>query len=113
HHGGPMDETTLLAQLARLRPPTGHLAVWALGQAGYVLKGGDTVAVIDPYLSDALEPAGYGSGRALARQVPIVVAPGALRGVAAVLVTHEHADHCDPQTLGPLLGASPGAMVLA
>ena len=49
-----MPEGALPGQLEALSPPAGHLAVWALGQAGYLLKGGDTVMVIDPYLSDAL-----------------------------------------------------------
>lgn len=103
----------LASQLEALRPPAGQLAIWALGQAGYLLKGGDTLVVLDPYLSDALEPAGYGSPGELARQVPIVIAPGELRAVHAVLCTHDHADHCDPETLRPLLAANPEASVVA
>lgn len=107
-----MAETALLTQLAAIRPPAGHLAIWALGQVGYIIKGGDTVVVIDPYLSDAINAAGDPAG-ALARQIPIVVEPAALTAVDALLCTHDHADHCDPQTLGPLLAASPRARVLA
>lgn len=108
-----MGEPELLGQLERISPPEGHLAIWALGQSGYVLKGGATVAVIDPYLSDALNEAGYAPPGVLARQVPIVVEPGALAMVAALLCTHDHPDHCDLKTLGPLLEASPQARVLA
>jgi L-ascorbate metabolism protein UlaG (beta-lactamase superfamily) len=104
---------TLLQQLDAIRPPAGQLALWALGQSGYLVKGGDTLIAIDPYLSDALEPAGYGSNRALARLVPIVADPTALSSLAAVLCTHEHADHCDPATLRPMLAASPQARVFA
>ncbi|HEV7824018.1 MAG TPA: MBL fold metallo-hydrolase [Mycobacteriales bacterium] len=34
-----------------------------------------------------------------------------LRGLTAVLVTHQHPDHCDLDRLGPLLAANPGARV--
>lgn len=108
-----MREGALLRQLEALSPPAGHLAVWALGQAGYLLKGGDSVVVIDPYLSNALEEAGSAPPGTLERQVPIVVAPEALTAVTALLCTHDHGDHCDPRTLGPLLAASPQARVLA
>lgn len=39
----------LLTQVRRLAPPAGQLAIWALGQVGYSIKGGATVVVIDPY----------------------------------------------------------------
>jgi L-ascorbate 6-phosphate lactonase len=44
----------LLAQIERLTVPHGQLALWSLGQAGVVIKGGNTIAYIDPYLSDAI-----------------------------------------------------------
>jgi L-ascorbate metabolism protein UlaG (beta-lactamase superfamily) len=36
-----------------------------------------------------------------------------LRGLTAVLVTHQHPDHCDLDRLGPLLKANPDARVYA
>lgn len=108
-----MSESPLLAQARRISPPEGQLAIWALGQVGYLIKGGATVVVIDPYLSDAIDAAGYAPPGVLARQVPIVVAPGDLDLVDVLLCTHDHADHTDPQTVGPLLAASPQARVLA
>lgn len=35
-----------------------------------------------------------------------------LRGLDAILVTHQHPDHCDPQRFVPLVAANPGARVL-
>jgi L-ascorbate metabolism protein UlaG (beta-lactamase superfamily) len=44
-HGG----RSLTRQVDALRVPPGWLALWALGQSGFVIKGGDTVVYIDPY----------------------------------------------------------------
>jgi L-ascorbate metabolism protein UlaG (beta-lactamase superfamily) len=100
-------QTSIAPQIRALVVPQGHLAVWALGQQGYILKGGDRVVVIDPYLSNYVEEVGN-----IARQVPIPVDPAELDMVDLVLATHAHADHCDPRTLGPLLKASPSARLM-
>jgi L-ascorbate metabolism protein UlaG (beta-lactamase superfamily) len=42
---------SIAPQVRALQVPDDHLAVWALGQAGYLLKGGSQVVIIDPYLS--------------------------------------------------------------
>lgn len=93
--------TALAAQIEQLQVPEGMLALWALGQAGFVIKGGDTIAVIDPYLSDSIEQQG-GS----ARRIPIPIQPDLLSSADIVLCTHEHRDHTDVATLKPLLGAA-------
>ncbi len=38
----------LIAQIQRLMVLPGQLALWSLGQAGFVIKGGETRAYIDP-----------------------------------------------------------------
>lgn len=99
---------SLAEQIAQLTVDQGHLAVWALGQHGFVLKGGETVVVIDPYLSNYVEELSPD----VKRLVPIVVQPNELEMVDVLLITHAHADHCDPRTLGPLLEAAPQARVV-
>lgn len=96
----------LLAQIDRLRVPEGQLALWSLGQAGFVLKGGDTIAYIDPYLSDSL--AGLGA----LRRFPPPLDPAAAAHAQVVFATHEHGDHADAETLGPLLRASARAQLV-
>ncbi len=105
-------DNQIVRQMRSLVVPPGHLAVWALGQQGYLLKGGGRVVVIDPYLSNYVEETVSGSSGSLARQVPIVVPPEQLDAVDLVLCTHHHADHADPHTLSPLMQASPVAVLV-
>lgn len=94
------------AQIEQLTVPVGQLALWALGQSGFVFKGGDVVGVIDPYLSNAVAEAGGPQ-----RRFPPPLAPVALAQAQVVFATHEHMDHADLATLGPLLAASEAMLV--
>ena len=98
-----MAQKSLRDQIVHLQVPYGQLALWSLGQAGFILKGGNTLACIDPFLS---------SGPELRRRIPIVLEPGALSDLDIVFATHEHLDHADPRTLGPMLAASKDAVLV-
>jgi L-ascorbate 6-phosphate lactonase len=97
----------LIAQIDSLTVPPGQLALWALGQAGFVIKGGTTIVYIDPYLSDSIEATGR-SGR----RSPIPIDPHAVSHAQIVFATHEHGDHADIATLGPLMTASASATLV-
>lgn len=77
------------------------LAIWGLGQMGLVVKGPDGILYIDPCLSYVIQE----------RTFPPPLSPEAIRHVDYVLCSHEHIDHFDVETLGPLLAASPQAHV--
>ena len=96
----------LMVQIERLHVPSGQLALWALGQSGFVFKGGETIGVIDPYLSDAI--AGAGGPQ---RRFPPPLQPLDLARANLVFATHEHADHADLPTLGPLMAASQATLI--
>lgn len=64
-----------------------------LGQSGYVLKSGNTEIIIDPYLSDSVNRA---AGRP--RALPVPISPEDIR-CNAVICTHNHLDHLDPDTV--------------
>ena len=64
-----------------------------LGQSGYLLESGNYSIMIDPYLSDSVNRA---SGKA--RLLPIPIEPRDLL-CDAVICTHDHLDHLDPDTL--------------
>ena len=71
-------------------------ALWFLGQAGYIARAGDVTIAIDPYLTDS---AGKGSP-GFSRRVPVPIEPEELE-VDIFIVTHDHLDHLDPETIRP------------
>ena len=101
----------LIAQMNSLVVPSGCLAVWGLGQMGVALKGsGDDIVYIDPYLTGALRtPTSTEFG---VREFPPPVQPSEITNAAYVLCSHEHGDHTNPGTLGPLAVASPQAQFI-
>jgi L-ascorbate 6-phosphate lactonase len=105
-----MDTSTsaaLITQIDGLTVPHGQLALWSLGQAGFVIKGSATIAYIDPYLSDP--PTASGESR---RRFPVPLDPRAAGHAQIVFTTHEHSDHTDIATLGPLMAASASATLI-
>ena len=65
-----------------------------LGQAGFLARAGDVTVVIDPYLTDSVGK----SSPAFSRQVPTPMEPEELRA-DVFIVTHDHTDHLDPETV--------------
>ncbi len=94
-------------QIDALAVPPGSLALWALGQSGFVVKGGNTIVYIDPYLSNYVDEAGYAPPGSFPRQFPPPLLPEEATNAHWVFCTHEHADHTDPKTLGPLARVAP------
>ena len=82
----------LLEEIASTALPPEQLAVWYLGQCGFVFKQGQTVLLIDAVLSDLTGPNGS------RRHYPAPFAPEQLRA-DFVLCTHGHADHMAKDTL--------------
>jgi L-ascorbate 6-phosphate lactonase len=68
------------------------------------IKGPTGVLYIDPYLTDS-----DGEGKRLERGFPPPLEPEEVTNASAVLLTHDHVDHTDPETLLPLASASPQA----
>lgn len=80
--------------------PPQHIALWWLGQAGFVIKTPQGIIVaLDPYLSNSCKALGEGLGFDMDRLVPPPLAPEELAGVAVYVMTHSHQDHLDPETL--------------
>jgi L-ascorbate 6-phosphate lactonase len=72
------------------------LVVWWLYQAGIVVKSpGGAMIAIDPYLSDSVLRS-YN----IARNVPAPIDPAEVR-LDAVLASHSHQDHLDPDSIVP------------
>ena len=84
------------------------LAFWGLGQVGVAIKGPGGTMYVDPYLT-----ANDGAGGSLDRSFPPPVRPNEVTNASAVLLTHDHIDHTDPDTLLPLARSSSEARFVA
>jgi len=69
-------------------------SLWFLGQAGYIARAGDRTLAIDPYLTDSVAK----TAPEYSRIVPVPIAPEDL-DVDVFIVTHDHLDHLDPETI--------------
>ena len=83
--------------------------VVSLGQVGYRFDFKNIVIYIDPYLTNSVQE---NEGDDLVRMLPIPVAPNEITDADYVLITHEHRDHCDPDTLIPLTKSSHRARLI-
>ena len=73
---------------------TDQAGLWFIGQSGFVIKSCGKTVVIDPYLSDSVAKVSPRLGRAFA--VPLE--PTHLKA-DIFIVTHDHLDHLDPETI--------------
>lgn len=79
-----------------------------LGQAGLLFETNDTKIIIDPYLSDSIEKVNPKSKR----NVPVdetflKIKPDIL------ILTHDHLDHTDPETISHYINENTSVTVLA
>jgi L-ascorbate metabolism protein UlaG (beta-lactamase superfamily) len=81
--------------------PPGVALYW-LGQAGFVIEGAGLRLLIDPYLSDSLARKYRGTRYAHERMMAAPISAEDFEHVDLVLCTHRHTDHMDPDTLQPL-----------
>ncbi len=88
----------LIAEIDAVTVPRGELAVWWLGQHSFIVKGGDAVVYLDPFLSPLP-----------GRTVPPLLAPADIRHATVVCGSHDHTDHIDRAVWPVLADASPQA----
>lgn len=98
-------EEKLSVRLAE--PDRGHVSLYWLGQAGFVIDLDGKRIVIDPYLSDSLTLKYRDSPHSHVRMAPAPVTADDLGPVDLVLCTHHHTDHMDGETLQRLAARLP------
>ena len=106
-------DETLLADIqhaAQQQPDLLH--VWWLGQSGYLVQYQGQHLLLDPYLSDSLTKKYANTAKPHIRMTAIPVAPLRLDFIDVVTASHNHTDHLDGETLGPLLQANPGVKMI-
>lgn len=95
----------IVEDVEQYTPAAGSLAVWFIGQAGFILKfSSGVVCFIDPWLSDLA-----GSLRAY----PIPLDPDLVTQCDLLLTSHDHADHIDVDADPIIMRRSPRATWIA
>jgi L-ascorbate metabolism protein UlaG (beta-lactamase superfamily) len=102
----------LRAEIEATSPAAGTLAVWWLGQSGFLIKSRRGSLVVDPYLSEHLTQKYAATDRPHIRMTRAPLGPRDLECIDLVLASHKHSDHLDPGTLPGLLAASPRARLV-
>ncbi|MEO1235989.1 MAG: MBL fold metallo-hydrolase [Planctomycetota bacterium] len=106
-------DEALLADIDAADPAAaGGWCVWWLGQSGLLLKTDRGRLLFDPYLSDSLTEKYADTDKPHVRMSERAIDPSRLTGLDAVTSSHNHTDHLDAQTLGPLLDANPNAKLI-
>lgn len=95
----------IIADVNAVTPPPGIVALWFIGQAGFIIKfSSGTICYLDPWLSDL-----SGGPRAY----PIPLDPGLITNCDILLTSHDHADHIDVDADPIILRQSPRATWVA
>src|SRR5260370_28258478 len=82
----PAHQSNIVRDMLHTQLPPDTIALWWLGQAGFVLRSARSIVYLDPFLSD--RPA---------RLIPPLLAAEAGPPAGLVLFTHDHWDHlCSP-----------------
>jgi L-ascorbate metabolism protein UlaG (beta-lactamase superfamily) len=97
----------LLGDVRRARAEADRLHLWWLGQSGFLLQWQERHLLFDPYLSDSLTDKYERTDKPHVRMTARAVEPDQLDFVDVVTSSHNHTDHLDPDTLGPLLRVNP------
>jgi L-ascorbate metabolism protein UlaG (beta-lactamase superfamily) len=96
----------LLADIAAARKVTASgdaFAMWWLGQSGFLVQWAQKHLLFDPYLSDSLTRKYAATDKPHVRMMELCCDPRRLDFVDVVTSSHNHTDHLDAETLGPLL----------
>lgn len=97
---------TLMQEIRAYPVPKKAVALWWLGQTGYIFKTHEgTLVSTDLYLTNSCEPLGAEYGLDMSRKVPVLIAPEEL-DIDIFTCTHNHQDHTDPETIRGLRNKS-------
>lgn len=97
----------LVEEIESTIPLPGTIAVWWLGQSGYLIRSARATILIDPYLSESLTKKYAVTNKPHVRMTRCPVDPSMLTCIDVVLCSHKHSDHMDPGTLPALAATSP------
>lgn len=91
-----MSTANLMEQVRTTELSEHSLALWALGQEGFLIKWREKTLLFDPYLSNAVYD---NAGDPWSRAFETPLAPSQCADIDYVICSHHHDDHMDRQTL--------------
>ena len=95
-------DDVFLADVGRTKGEQEGFKTWWLGQSGFLVQWQGKHLLFDPYLSDSLTQKYADTDKPHVRMTERVVAPEKLDFIDVTTSTHNHTDHLDGETLGPL-----------
>ncbi len=102
-----LDHDDLLADIRAADRRDGGFRLWWLGQSGFLLQWEGVHVLLDPYLSDSLTKKYSQTDKPHVRMTELAIDPAKLAFVQIATSSHNHTDHLDAETLGPLLERNP------
>ena len=108
-----LQDDAFLADVRAAHRDDEHFRLWWLGQSGFLVQWKRRHLLLDPYLSDSLTKKYAATDKPHVRMTERVVDPARLDFIDVVTSSHNHTDHLDGETLGPLLKANPRLVMVA
>jgi len=102
-----LSHAALLADIRAQEKNDRGFRLWWLGQSGFLLQWQGVHVLLDPYLSDSLTRKYSQTDKPHVRMTELVIDPAELSFVDIATSSHNHTDHLDAETLGPILGRNP------
>lgn len=96
----------LKAQILSTKINEDQAAIWYLGQESMLIKVCGKYLLFDPYLSDYVDRVCSSEEIVWKRRYAVPIDPCELDFVDYVFLSHDHEDHCDPDTLTPFASAN-------
>jgi L-ascorbate metabolism protein UlaG (beta-lactamase superfamily) len=88
------------------------VSLWWLGQSGYLICHDGVCIAVDPYLSDSLTVKYAATNKPHIRMGQRVINPALLGMVSLVTSSHNHTDHLDAETIGPMMQVNPNLQIV-
>ncbi len=103
----PVNSDERLRQEILATDSGGGIALWWLGQSGFLLKHHGRCLLFDPYLSESLTVKYAHTDKPHVRMTRRPIDPARLDMIDVVTSSHDHTDHFDAATLRPIKESNP------
>jgi L-ascorbate metabolism protein UlaG (beta-lactamase superfamily) len=108
-----LKDDAFLAAVRATNNDNDDFRLWWLGQSGFLVQWKRSHLLLDPYLSDSLTKKYVATDKPHVRMTERIIDPSRLDFIDVVTSSHNHTDHLDAETLGPLLKANPRIVMVA